>query len=313
MIRLVAAACLVALLSAPGASAQSPDPATPQETTAAPPGDPEIVVRAPVGSTERRIQLREMVASVINEPRAGRTVATYFDAICPRVIGLPEAEARVIADRIRENAETLGANRRSPSKNCRHNLSVIFVPPSKGPPDAWMTYDNDMLSHLLSYQRIEVLDEHDPVRAWTYNAERDADGKNLANSYGQRISGALDFSNPVRQLSRLRTNATVEIEESVVMIDLAGAQGKTLGQLADYVSMRTFGNSRSIDPDATPAAETILTLFHDENPPEGLTTFDRGLITKLYSTSRNALARRYYSNIAGRVFEMEKEDRSGKP
>ncbi|MEM9312670.1 MAG: hypothetical protein AAGA34_14605 [Pseudomonadota bacterium] len=275
--------------------------------------DPRIIVEAPLTERERRAQLREMVTDIINKPRDGRTVATYFQAVCPRVIGLPEAETRVIEERIRENADTLGVNRRRPGKDCDPNVTVVFVPPSKGPPEAWMTSENDMLQHLLSYQRNTILNEHDPVRAWTFNEVRSADGAPLPNPNGQRISGAQSFANPVRLLSRLRTNSTVEIKGSAVMIELTSAMNKTLGQLADYASMRTFGNSRSLAPDAAPAADTILTLFRDENPPEGLTTFDRALISKLYATSRNSLARRYYNNIASRAFEMEKEETAQAP
>ena len=308
-----APALLPFLLGAGSLSAQTNEPAPDQSGVETPSAKSEIVVRAPVGSTERRIQLREMVSDLINEPRKGQTVATYFRAICPRVIGLPEAETRLIEERIRENAETLGANRRDETKNCKPNVTVIFVPASKGPPENWMTYENDMLGHLLSYQRLAVLDEHDPVRAWTFNEERGPDGAPLTNAYGQRVSGALDFSNSLRSVSRLKVNTTVEISEAAVLIELASAQGKTLQQLADYASMRTFGNTRSLAPDAVPAAETILTLFRDDDPPEGLTTFDRALISKLYSTSRRSLARRFYSNIAGRAFEMEKEERAEMP
>lgn len=311
--RTFAPAVLAAFLITAPALAQSERNAGAENMPEAEENEPEIVVQAPVGSHERRIQLREMVADIINVPRAGRTVATYFDAICPKVIGLPAAETRVIEERIRENADALGVNRRHPRRNCEPNVTVIFVPASKGPPEAWMTPENDMLRHLLSYQRYEVLDDHDPVRAWTYTEDRNADASRLTDATGQRISGALDFSNSVRLLSRLRTNSTVEITEAAIMIELASANGKTLAQLADYASMRTFGNARSLAPDAVPAAETILTLFRDDDPPEGLTNFDRAMITKLYSTSRNALARRYYSNIAGHVFEAEKEEREAMP
>ncbi|MEM1194600.1 MAG: hypothetical protein AAGH57_00725 [Pseudomonadota bacterium] len=274
--------------------------------------DPRIVVEAPRTDRERRAELRNMVTNIINKPREGRTVATYFKAICPRVIGLPEAETRVIEERIRDNAEALGVNHRAAEK-CKPNVTVVFVPPSKGPPEAWLTADNDMLGHLLSYQRSDVLQEEDPVRAWTFNEVRSADGAALPEPNGQRIAGPLDFANPVRLLSRLRTNATVEITGAAVMIELTSAMNKTLGQLADYASMRTFGNSRSLSADAKPAADTILTLFRDEDPPEGLTTFDRAVISKLYDTSRNSLARRYYNNIAGRAFEMEKEENAQNP
>lgn len=303
----------IASLIAGPVAAQDTDNAASQEVIDNTAAEPEIVVRGDVSPRERRTQLREMVTDIINVPRAGQTVATYFEAICPRVIGLPEAETRVIEERIAKNADELGANRRVPRKNCNPNLTVIFVPASNGPPEAWMTDDNDMIRHLLSYQRNEVLDESDPVRAWTVNEIRNVDGAPQTVSAGQRISGVLNFQNPVRQLSRLRTNATIEITGSVVMIELAAANGKTLGQLADYASMRTFGNTRGLAPDAEPAADTILTLFRDDNAPEALTTFDRALISKMYDTSRNALARRYYSGIATRAYNMEKEEASGRP
>jgi len=285
----------------------------PAETASGQPAEPEIIVEAPRTERERRAELRKMVTKIINKPRAGRTVATYFEAICPEVIGVPEAEARVIEERIAANAEALGVNRRIPRENCKANLTVIFVPASNGPPEAWLTDKNDMLRHLLSYQRYAVLNDADPVRAWTTNELRTADGTELPNATGQRIAGALNFANPLRQASRFRSDTTVEITGSVIMIELASAVNKTLGQLADYASMRTFGNARGLAPDADPAADTILTLFRSNDAPEALTTFDRALISKMYDTSRNSLTNRYYTNIAGRAFEMEKEERAQTP
>lgn len=303
----------LALFFTHAASAQSEQPPQQPQAENSASNDPEIVVRGDVSLRERRAQLREMVTDIVNVPRDGRTVATYFEAICPRVIGLPEAESRVIEKRISQNAEALGANRRDPRKNCKHNLTVIFVPATKGPPAAWIKDDNDMIRHLLSYQRNEVLNDSDPVRAWTINEVRGVDGAPQRNNTGQRILGPLNVNNMVRLGSRMRRNSTTEITGSVVMFELASANGKTLAQLADYASMRTFGNVRSLAPDVDPAAETILTLFRDEDPPEGLTTFDRAVISKMYDTSRNSLANRYYTGIATRALNMEQEEREGRP
>lgn len=308
--RLTHLAYLFAFLCAYPALAQTQ---TVQSPPTAPENDNQIVVEAPRGERERRAELRKMITDVINRPRAGRTVATYFEAICPKVIGLPEAESQVIEKRIARNAQALGANRREPREKCAPNLTVIFVPARNGPPEAWLTDDNDMLGHLLSYQRAAVLNDADPVRAWTTNVLRTADGMELPNNTGQEITGALNTANQLRQVSRLRTNTTVEITGSVVMIELASAIDKTLGQLADYATMRTLGNTRGLGADANPAADTILTLFRDEDPPEALTTFDRALISKMYDTSRNSLANRYYTNIAARAFEMEVEESGPTP
>ncbi|WP_298304067.1 hypothetical protein [uncultured Erythrobacter sp.] len=314
-------ALMFALFSAAGSLAQTNSDTGSQPIGSNQSSEGEIIVEGevPVSPTERRIQLRKMVTDLITKPRDGRTVATYFEAICPQVVGLPEAETRVIEERISENAEALGANRRNPTKNCKPNLTVIFVPPSAGPPDTWLTDDNDMLRHLLSFQRQDVLSEADPVRTWTINEMRNVDGAPLQSNAGRMtfdikdVDDPTNVNNPVRLASRLRSNSTSEITGSVVLFELTAAAGKTLTQLADYASMRTFGNSRGLAADANPAADTILTLFRDDDPPMALTTFDRALISKLYDTSRNSLARRYYSNIAGRAFEMEQAEKEQTP
>jgi len=59
----------------------------------------------------------------------------------------------------------------------------------------------------------------------------------------------------------------------------------TLGQLADYVSLVGLAD---IDLDADGAgAPTILRLFHDPNPPQELTPWDRALLYSLYNTSQS--------------------------
>ncbi|MBD2841353.1 hypothetical protein [Erythrobacter rubeus] len=272
--------------------------------------DGRIVVEAPPTARERRRELRRMARDVIRRPRAGRTVGSYFRAICPKVFGIPDRPAKAIEDRMKSNAEELGVNRRDQSSNCRHNVSVIFVPPEKGPAEAWLTYESDLLKHLLSFQRLRVINEKDPVRAWGHDVVRTSDGGQSQDFVGRSISQAADFGNRAFFASRLLSATMVEIVGSVVMIELESAQGKTLHQLADYASMRSFANTAAIDPDTQPSAPTILTLFQDEDPPEELTAFDRAFISMLYDTSRNALKSRFYGNIATRALRMEQEDQA---
>ncbi|MFL0356144.1 hypothetical protein ACI5KX_06650 [Erythrobacter sp. GH1-10] len=301
---------MAALLGAASASAQSTGSAAPEKVTEASSDDPEIVVEAPPTDLERRRELREMAEEIIRPPRLGRTIGTFFDAICPKVFGLPEEPAAAIETRIRQNADRLGANRRDPRENCNHNISVVFVAPQKGPPSVWLNERSELLDHLLSYERARVLEETGPVRSWTYTAFRSADGNVLPEQMGRPLENVADFANPLRLESRLRSRTTNEIIGAMVLIELASAQGKTLEQLADYATMRTFAPTGGIAPDVVPAAPTILTLFQDEEPPEGLTVFDRALISKLYDSSRNALASRYFSDIGARALAMESEERS---
>jgi hypothetical protein len=92
------------------------------------------------------------------------------------------------------------------------------------------------------------------------------------------------------------------------MIELPQAIGKSLVQLADYASMRTFGNSRAISPDTAPAARTILTLFQAEDAPAELTTFDQPMLSTLYETSPTATKSLLFGNVARRVTRMEQAE-----
>ncbi|MEL7189368.1 MAG: hypothetical protein AAGK17_07435 [Pseudomonadota bacterium] len=262
----------------------------------------QIVVEAPPTKSQRRKVLKEMVTAIARKPRRGRTVPTFFEAICPKVVGVPEGAANVIAQRIADNAEQLGANRRDPSDPCTPNILVKFIPADKGKPSKWLKYDSDLLSHLLSYQRIWVLEEKDPVRAWNTLQVRSADGVALPDTARGKNFQVI---NAIWSGTRFQFPVRSEIRSAVVLIELASANGKTLEQLADYATMRTFASTSEIESETIPAASTILTLFQDEDAPPELTTFDRAFIKGLYSDPRNYAPNRYYSTIASTAVNME--------
>lgn len=279
-------------------------PAAPDTQAAA---EKDILVEAPPTLNERKRELKKMISSLLRNPRSGRTLGTFFDAPCPKVFGLPPEAAEAIRQRILLNAKQLDANRRNPRENCKHNISVIFVPSGKGPAQDWFDIDSEVLKHLLSYERVRVIEEDGPVRAWSYDAVRSHDGFLLPDRTGRRLNQLARFANRVPFATRLKSQATAEIGGSVVMIELESANGKTLNQLADYATMRALANLGGIDPETAPAASTILTLFQDgEDAPQELTSFDRSFLTKLYSLPRNTLENRYYSSIAASVANNEK-------
>lgn len=258
--------------------------------------DPEILVDAPPTPRERQRELRKMITKIIRRPRVGRTVETFFDAPCPKVFGVPEEAAQAIEARMLLNAEQLGANRRNPRKNCIPNISVIFIPPRAGPAKTWFNTDSKMLRHLLSFERAWVAREHGPARAWLFNAVRGPDGQTF-------IQGM----NRIPYATRVRSKTSVEIVRSVVMIELQSTRNKSLTQLADYATMRSFANIGGIDPDDAPVAATILTLFQDDKPPAELTSFDRAFLSTLYRIPITLTKGQYYSSIARGAARKERE------
>ncbi|KEO91891.1 hypothetical protein EH31_04250 [Erythrobacter longus] len=290
----------------------SASPAFAQEDDTQPQSEAEIVVEGDTNLRERRNELRQLAQDVLNKPRISQTIAKFAEPMCPRVFGLTEEAAKVIEARMRENAVSLGLNRVDVPEDCKHNTSVIFVPQEQGTADTWFNSRSDVLRHLKSYERIRVLEEKDPVRAWTYRPARlpgPVAVPTSQGSAGDRLAFA-DGPNQSYYASRLRRKPN-PLAGATVLIELGRADGKSLTQLADYASMRTFGNARALSPEEVPAADTILTLFQDEDAPEELTDFDRSLVSMLYETSPTASRSLFYGNIARRAVRLEGEESEG--
>jgi hypothetical protein len=265
---------------------------------------PTIIVRPPPTKAERKAELREFTREVIRPPRMRQPVAKFFYPVCVEVRGLAPDDAAVIAERIRENAEALGvgANRKP---DCVPTVRVAFMAPAAGPAGAWLTAESAQLAHLAGYQRERVLSEAGPVRAWNKVAVRDPDGRAFRPQFGdQQRFPTFSLFEP---LSTTDPIVTTEITGAAVLIARDAADGLTLGQLADYATVRTLLGTGA--PEGEAPAPTILSLFSDPAPPAGLTEFDRALVRELYDASRNAKPRRVFNDIARAVVAGERSER----
>lgn len=287
------------LLMASAALAAQPVP----EPTAESPADDRdnIIVTAPPSEIERRTQIRRMAREVVRKPRQGYPIARFFLPVCPKVVGLSPIDSETVELRIRENARNFGPGERL-EKDCEPNLKVVFLAESVGPADTWLNFDSDSLSHLLSYQKLRVINEKGPVRAWNVSILRDSDGRPLEARAGV---------NNVALNSRLTYPVTSEITAAMMLIEFEAAKSKTLMQLADYASMRAFVGTESVQGDSPVPVDTILTLFGDPDAPGELTEFDRALVTKLYTMPRNALSSRIFGAVSSRAINLEKAAAAG--
>ncbi|RNJ63417.1 MAG: hypothetical protein EDM03_03125 [Porphyrobacter sp. IPPAS B-1204] len=270
-------------------------------------GDP-IIVRPPLTEAERHKQLRDFTREVIRPPRMKQPVAKFFYPVCVSVIGLEAEAAGVIAARIRENAEALGVGA-DPKPDCTPTIRVAFMALAAGPPAGWLSMKSPQLAHLASYQRERVLAESGPVRAWNRVVVRDFNGQPLmlatARAFGDQARFP-DFAQ-IDPQSRTDPIVTTEITAAAVLIARDAADGLTLGQLADYATMRTLLGTGA--PEGVAPAPTILTLFSDPQTPAELTDFDRALVRELYDASRNAKPRRVFNDIARAATAAERSDK----
>lgn len=290
------AGILTALLLAASATAQE----APVRTA------PEIIVRPPPTEAERHRKLRQFTRTVIRPPRMNHPVAKFAFPVCVTVLGLAPEDSEVIAERIRENAEALGVGAdRSPT--CVPTVRVAFMAPAAGPPESWLSSESPQLAHLAGYQRERVLGEAGPVRAWNKVAVRDA----LGNAFRPQLGDQQRFPTytEIQPLSTSDPIVTTEITGAAVLISREAAHGFTLGQIADYATLRALLGTGALEGDAP--APTILTLFTDPAPPAELTDYDRALVRELYDASRNPKPRRVYNDIARAAVAAEQSDGRG--
>lgn len=273
-----------------------------QESRASAP--PEIIVRPPPTEAERHKELREFTRDVIRPPRLDQPVAKFFFPVCVTVLGLAPEDAETIAGRIRENAETLGVGAdRSP--DCVPTVRVAFMAPAAGAPERWLSAESPQLAHLTGYQRERVLGETGPVRAWNRIVVRDAAGKAFRPQLGDQLR--FPTFTEIEPQSSSDPIVTTEITGAAVLISREAAHGFTLGQLADYATMRALLGTGAVEGGAP--VRTILTLFDDAAPPAGLTDYDKALVRELYDASRNAKPRRVYNDIARAAVAAERAEK----
>jgi hypothetical protein len=292
------AGILTALLLAAPATAQDAPPRSALE----------IIVRPPPTEAERHRELREFTRDVIRPPHMNHPVAKFAFPVCVTVLGLAPEDADTIAERIRANAEALGVGA-DHAADCVPTVRVAFMGPAAGAPANWLSADSPQLAHLAGYQRERVLTEAGPVRAWNKIAVRDAAGKAFRPQLGDQLR--FPTFTEIEPLSASDPIVTAEITGAAVLISREAADGFTLGQLADYATMRALLGTAGVEGDApTP---TILTLFANPAPPAGLTDYDRALVRELYDASRNAKPRRVYNDIARAAVAAERSDERGNP
>ena len=281
----------IALAGLSAAPAAAQDAAAPDNT----PEGTTIIVRPSLTEDERKQELREFTRQIVRPPRMRHPVAKFFYPICPQVLGLAPDEDEAIAERIRENARAFGAGA-NPDPACLPTVKIAFMAPAAGPPDRWLTADSAQLAHLAIYERERVLAETGPVRAWNRVIVRDFNGEPI--EVGTMIQ--------IEPYSRNDPIVTTEITGAAVLIAREAAEGFTLAQLADYITMRTLIGTGSLSSEEGIPARTILTLFDDPDPPAEMTSFDRALVAELYNASRNSSPRRVYNDIARTAVEAER-------
>ncbi len=234
-------------------------------------GRPENVSRTDVHRQARDITVS---GSVLHTP-----LARFEDPLCPGIMGMQVEYAQLMVDRIRANARYLDL--RVLEDNCRPNFIVVFAEDGREMLAELMDRNPARFRWLHSYDRREML-EPGPVHVFTDLQPTTRDGIAVGRGRDQTRP---PVARAAMAHSRIYTATQNDITLVMIFIDIDAANGLSIGQLADYATMR--GLVRTRPPDDT-AMDSILELFNPQGAsPSRLTDFDRAYLRAVYSRLPN--------------------------
>jgi hypothetical protein len=252
----------------------------------------EIVVVGRGEVTEQQAQ--HYVRAIAQE--VGGQMARFDGPVCPVVIGLPDQYAAMVGARIRKVANA--ARIPVAPADCEGNIVLIVAADA----DALV---KDLRANVpnmfagMDLQEVRKAMREGPVHVWSSTEVRSEDGLRLTDS-GLETKG-----NNSAPTLRVHTASVINLPtrqvtmRSIVVIDDQAVLGKSLNQIADYVSMRALAGAR---PPAGGTGDTILALFDPAvAAPAGLTYMDAAYLAGLYRTAPNQKSIYQMAGIAHRI------------
>ena len=266
------------------------------------PESSEIVVE---GSRDRDRQIRQFVDALTDAPIGGQ-LSRFNWAVCPAAVGLPEAQNRAVAARMRLVAKAAGI--RTGAADCRANALVIVTSDKakliSALRRAYPAYFADAFGSPIRISR-----QPGPVTAWHVEGIVDSNGLKPAVNLIPKYT--IVSSN---DSSRLLPSTTPYFAAGILVVERGALAGLTTTQLADYAAMRIFART---DPERVKAskAPTILTVIEapmETATPITLTDWDLGFLRALYSSGERKYANHQRYEIQQRLRAELQEPRAPK-
>lgn len=208
----------------------------------------------------------------------GEFVGRWRKHICPMVIGLSDAQAQFMRQRLIEVQNTVRKLDVDANKKCAPNLFIIVTDEADQVIAGWKERDPGMF-RWKSREGVARSAGVGPVRTWHNAIMEGAQGDPIDDDPTKPPQGRLIGS-------RIQASYSEHITAVVVLVD-ARATGKvSLAQLTDFISVLSLSQ---IDLSANlGGVDSILRLFAQPPPdvvPTGITEWDYAFLNGLYRAS----------------------------
>jgi hypothetical protein len=230
----------------------------------------------------------------------------FRDAICVKVIGLPDEFAGFIEKRLVEVAGQVHAPVAADSA-CRPNVHIIFTPNPQAQVDDIARHKDILIGFHYFSQAKKVTVMNRPIQAWYVTRTRDTTGNSwieVANpcpiTAGNGLAPCAD--RPIgRAGSRLSNDMSAEVVHSLIIADANKVAGEKIDAVADYIAVLALAKWRGLEK--CNAISTILNLMAQDcgDRPEAVTETDLALLSGLYAVDPRELGSQQRASIAGRM------------
>jgi hypothetical protein len=276
------ASLLIASLTVSGMALAAPP--------AEPAADPEIRVEGRQLDPEQAKKSTSTVLRTLAVKGTTGQVARWQEPICPKVVGISDAAAKVISAKIRKVAEDAGA--RVGAANCTGNVVVAFV---DKPAEVYRAYaKRQKLDYVEGGTTLQsrLATSTRAVRWWYDVDTRSSSGKKLNQGtdamMGNLSGGAATTTGAGGdndQATRLGDNVRSQLLSATILVDNAQVLNTPLEPLAAHIAMVAVGAFEL--PEKPLAVASVVNLFDDGPGSDDLSEWDRAYLTALYQTGPN--------------------------
>ena len=265
--------------------------------------NPDVVIE---GTREPEQQVEAMTRAIIRPQRGDLPMARFYAPICIGVVGMQADYARTLIARMQETARLV----RLPvgGEGCTVNVLVAFVHDGAENLDALRVREPQLFATLKDYEFERIKRGNGVVQAWHGTEAKGADGMPFHGALIQTVATGMPRSvakNTPFSAARLDGQVRLDMTAAMVLIDAEMTPGKTLQQLADYAALRALTSVYDTTAGGPSTVPTILSLFADgDDPPAGLTAFDRAFLEAAYFIPDTASESQMYDATWNRYREM---------
>ncbi len=278
--------------------------------------DPEAPIVV-TGERPTRQQARERAVEFVRRTGVARgetAAARWTDPVCPRVLGIAEPYAGLVARRMR--AIAMEAGLRVAREDCRTNVSVSFVGDAAGLMQEIDRRSPTRLNEVPRDLRDAMLTGDAPLRWWYLTETRSRhQTRNAPQAIGTEFGGGGTGGRSAETGSQLDTESLQEYNSSIistfgarviidanVVVDLDRVEGRALEAVAAYAAMVAFAEIR---PSTPPPSGSILGMFDGETGARGLTDWDMAFLRALYALPLDRQARRHRGILVREMVEFQ--------